>query len=48
LVTGHKKAIRVSEIMNDSEAAKLLPAYYISPENGEVIWFMDESAASKI
>jgi len=48
LVTGLNKAMRVSEIMNDNEAAKLLPAYYISPENGEVIWFMDEAAASKI
>lgn len=48
LVTGESKALRVSEIMNDSEAAKLLPAYYISPTNGELIWFLDEEAASKI
>ena len=48
LVTGEKKAMRVSEIMNDSEAAKLLPAYYISPTNGNLIWFLDEAAASLI
>lgn len=48
LVTGKNKALRVSEIMNDSEAAKLLPAYYISPTNGELIWFLDETAASLI
>lgn len=48
LVCGENKAIRISEIMNDSEAAKLLPAYYISPKNGELIWFLDERAASKI
>jgi len=48
LVTGENKAMRVSEIMNDNEAAKLLPAYYISPTNGELIWFLDEEAASKI
>lgn len=48
LVTGENKALRVSEIMNDNEAAKLLPAYYISPKNGELIWFLDEPAASKI
>lgn len=48
LVTGENKSMRVSEIMNDDEAAKLLPAYYISPENGELIWFLDEAAASKI
>jgi 6-phosphogluconolactonase len=34
--------------MNDDEAAKLLPAYYISPTNGELIWFIDEAAAQKI
>jgi 6-phosphogluconolactonase len=48
LVTGEKKAMRVSEIMNDSEAAKLLPAYYISPVNGTLTWFLDEPAASSI
>lgn len=48
LVTGENKAVRVSEIMNDSEAAKLLPAYYISPANGELIWFLDEQAARLI
>ncbi len=48
LITGENKALRISEIMNDSEAAKLLPAYYISPANGELIWFLDELAASQI
>ncbi|HPF50885.1 MAG TPA: 6-phosphogluconolactonase [Draconibacterium sp.] len=48
LVTGENKAMRVSEIMNDNEAAKLLPAYYIAPKNGELIWFLDEEAATLI
>ena len=48
LVIGENKAQRISEIMNDDEAAKLLPAYYISPENGELIWFLDDAAAAKI
>lgn len=48
LVTGANKAQRISEIMNDDDAAKLLPAYYISPKNGNLIWFIDEAAASKI
>lgn len=48
LVTGENKAERISEIMNNEESAKLLPAYYIEPENGMLIWFMDEPAASKI
>lgn len=48
LVTGANKAQRISEIMNDDEAAKLLPAYYISPNVGSLIWFIDKDAASKI
>jgi len=48
LVTGANKAQRIAEIMNDDEAAKLLPAYYISPTNGELIWYIDEAAAHKI
>jgi len=48
LVSGENKAMRVSEIMNDDDSAKLLPAYYISPKNGELIWFLDKKAASKI
>lgn len=48
LVTGENKAQRISEIMNDEEAAKLLPANYISPKNGMLIWFIDEAAAGKI
>ncbi|WP_340110809.1 6-phosphogluconolactonase [Maribellus mangrovi] len=48
LVTGANKAMRISEIMNDSEAAKLLPAYYIAPKNGDLIWFLDDEAASLI
>ncbi len=48
LVTGENKAMRVSEIMNNDESARLLPAYYIEPKNGSLIWFIDEPAASKI
>lgn len=48
LVTGANKSFRISEIMNDDEAAKLLPAYFISPENGQLIWYMDEAASSQI
>lgn len=48
LVSGRSKSQRISEIMNDEDAAKLLPAYYISPTNGELIWFIDEAAAQKI
>ncbi len=48
LVTGAKKARRIAEIMNNDEAAKLLPAYYIAPENGVLVWFIDEEAGAKM
>jgi 6-phosphogluconolactonase len=48
LITGENKALRISEIMNNEEAAKKLPANYIDPTHGELIWFLDEAAASKI
>ncbi len=48
LVTGTNKSQRIAEIMNDDEAAKLLPAYYISPKNGKLIWYIDEAAGAKI
>ncbi len=48
LVTGENKAIRISEIMNDTDAAKQLPAYHISANSGRLIWFLDDAAASKI
>lgn len=48
MVTGENKSLRISEIMNNDEAAKLLPAYYIEPKNGSLTWFLDEAAASKI
>lgn len=48
LVTGENKATRVSEIMNDTEAARLLPAYHIAPKNGKLVWYLDEAAASLI
>lgn len=48
LVTGEDKAKCLSEIMNDDEEAKLLPAYHISPKYGKLVWYIDEAAYSKI
>lgn len=48
LVTGESKAERISEIMSNDDAAKNLPAYHVEPASGELIWFIDEPAASKI
>ncbi len=48
LVTGEDKSKCVSKIMNNEAEAKLLPAFYIEPVNGSLVWFIDEPAASKI
>ena len=44
LVTGANKAARLSEIALKGEKARLLPASYILPENGELCWYCDTSA----
>ena len=48
LVTGKSKAKRVSQIMNNLKKAKKFPASYISPQNGDLYWYLDEAAAEKI
>jgi len=48
LVTGHGKAKRVSQIMNNLKTAQKFPATHIIPENGNLIWYLDEAAAEKI
>jgi 6-phosphogluconolactonase len=45
LVTGSNKAERLSEIWNNPGKSNLLPAAHIHPENGELIWYIDEPAA---
>lgn len=48
LVTGSNKNLRIGEIMNDNDAAQLLPAYYITSKQGQLVWFLDDEAAEKI
>lgn len=48
LVTGEGKAKRISEIMNNEEEAKMLPAWHIQPVSGSLTWFIDEPAATQI
>jgi 6-phosphogluconolactonase len=48
LITGQGKAKRVSQIMNNLKKARKFPAYHIIPENGDLIWYLDEAAAEKI
>ena len=48
LVTGENKAERVSEIINSKEVAERYPASLVAPQNGKIIWFLDEAAAAGI
>lgn len=48
LVTGSEKAKCVSEIMNNSQGVKKMPAYHIIPAHGKLTWFLDSAAAEKI
>ena len=48
LVTGSNKAERIDEIWTNPEKAKLLPAANIHPVNGQLFWFIDESASNTI
>jgi 6-phosphogluconolactonase len=45
LVTGPSKSERISEIFLGKEMGEQLPAFYISPINGELYWFTDAKAA---
>lgn len=48
LVTGKNKAERISQIMNTPEDAVNLPAFHIAPEQGELIWYLDQDAGKNI
>lgn len=45
LVTGESKADRVDEILNQHAVATDYPASRVAPENGELIWMLDQAAA---
>ncbi len=46
LVTGDSKKEKLKQIVDSAEIAKSYPAFHINPSHGELIWFIDESAAS--
>lgn len=48
LVTGVTKAERAREIFRQEDEARRYPAAYISPEEGELCWFLDKAAAAGI
>jgi 6-phosphogluconolactonase len=46
LVTGREKAEMVRTILNDSPAGEGFPAQRIRPTSGELVWVLDQAAAS--
>ncbi|MEQ8219646.1 MAG: 6-phosphogluconolactonase [Arenibacter sp.] len=48
LVTGGSKAEKVRSIIAKEEGHESYPASLVSPSSGELIWFLDEEAASQI
>lgn len=48
LVTGESKAVMVERILNRKKDWKQLPAAMVKPAYGELIWLMDEKAASRL
>ncbi len=48
MATSEKKAITLAEVLSDRYNPELYPAQRIDPKNGELIWLVDEDAASKL
>lgn len=48
LVTGEDKAARVQEIVNGPRDVHNVPATGVEPTDGELVWFLDAGAASKL
>ncbi|MEJ5351732.1 MAG: 6-phosphogluconolactonase [Melioribacteraceae bacterium] len=48
LVTGEKKAQKIYEILNEKEAAKNYPAYFVNPVSKNLVWLIDKDAAQLI
>jgi 6-phosphogluconolactonase len=48
MATGEKKANTLAEVLSDRYNPELYPAQRIDPKHGELIWLVDEGAASKL
>jgi 6-phosphogluconolactonase len=48
IATGEKKANTLAEVLSDRYNPERYPAQRIEPTNGELIWLVDEDAASKL
>ena len=48
LVTGDSKAEKVAQVIEKKKGWELLPASFINPTDGELIWMLDEAAGKKL
>ncbi|MCC6299100.1 MAG: 6-phosphogluconolactonase [Anaerolineales bacterium] len=48
MATGEKKASALAEVLSDRYNPELYPAQRIDPKDGELIWLVDDSTASKL
>jgi 6-phosphogluconolactonase len=48
MATGEKKANTLAEVLSDRYNPALYPAQRIEPKDGELIWLIDQDAASKL
>ncbi len=48
MATGEKKAVTLAEVLSDRYNPELYPAQRISPQNGQLLWLVDEESASKL
>ena len=48
MATGGKKANTLSEVLSDRYNPELYPAQRIDPKDGQLIWLVDEDAASRL
>jgi 6-phosphogluconolactonase len=48
MATGEKKANTLAEVLSDRYNPELYPAQRIDPQDGKLIWLLDEAAASKL
>jgi len=48
MATGEKKAVTLAEVLSDSYNPEKFPVQRINPKDGELIWLVDDAAASKL
>lgn len=48
MASGAKKAVTLAEVLSDRYNPELYPAQRINPKEGDLIWLVDDDAASKL